>query len=190
MKAAIALLSDYHVQNVARKMVYDIHQRAPIQFFGSLLPAHVSLKQPFTFESLDVLDTWFDSFSKQVAPFQIDLDHLYYDQWDDHAIVGLSVRETPTLRALHNQINHELTSVVSDPSAPHDGDAYRFHLTIELGKVDAINLFKEFYESLPEKSLEVSFTAEQLALFIYTGRIIEPGSFICYKVLSLTARSR
>jgi 2'-5' RNA ligase len=189
MKAAIALLSDYHVQNVARKMVYAIHQRAPIQFFGSLLPAHVSLKQPFIFEDLDILEAWFDSFGSQVSPFRVELDHVYYDQWDDYAIVGLRVRETPTLRGLHNQINRELSRIVTNPSAPHDGDAYRFHLTIELGKVDAINPFKEFYESLTEKSLKLSFTAKHLALFIYAGRTIEPGWFICYKVLSLTARS-
>ena len=189
MKAAIALLSDYHVQNVARKMVYDIHQRAPIQFFGSLLPAHVSLKQPFTFESLDVLETWFDSFSKQVSPFRVELDHVYYDQWDDYAIVGLGVRETTTIRGLHNQINRELSRIVTNPSAPHDSDAYRFHLTIELRKVGVINPFKEFYESVADKSLELSFTAEHLALFIYAGGTIEPGSFICYKALSLTAQS-
>lgn len=48
MKAAIALLSDCHVQNVARKMVYQIGRMGDVKFFGSLLPAHVSLKQTFT----------------------------------------------------------------------------------------------------------------------------------------------
>ena len=189
MKAAIALLSDHLVQNIARQMVYEIHRRAPIEFFGSLLPAHVSLKQPFTFESMDVLEAWFDAFSKQVAPFEIELDHVYYDQWDDSAIVGLGVRETPILRALHNQIHRELKSVVKDPSAPHDGEEYRFHLTIELGKVDTTNPFKEFYESLPAKAVEVSFTTRYLALFLYADPVIKPGSFICYKVLPLAAGS-
>ena len=185
MKAAIALLSDHHVQNVARKMVYNIHQRAPIQFFGSLLPAHVSLKQPFTFEDLDVLEAWFDPFSNEVPPFRVELDHVYYDQWDDYAIVGLGVRETPTLRELHNRINRELRRIVADPSAPHDGDEYRFHLTIELGKAGTTNPFKAFYESLAEKGVNLSFTAEHLALFLYPKEVIEPGSFICYKVHSL-----
>jgi len=187
MKAAIALLSDYHIQNIAREMVYAISQRAPIQFFGSLLPAHVSLKQPFTFESMDALETWFDSFSKRVSPFQIELDHVYYDQWDDDAIVGLGVRETPTLRALHNQINRELKSIVKDPSALHDGDEYRFHLTVEIGDVSTANPFKEFYDSLTEKHVELSFTAEYLALFFYPEKTIEPGSFICYKILPFAA---
>jgi 2'-5' RNA ligase len=189
MKAAIALLSDHQVQNVVRKMVYTINQRAALKFFGSLLPAHVSLKQPFTFESMETLETWFDSFSKRVSPFQIELDQVYYDQWDEYAIVGLGVSETPILRALHDQINGELRGVVNDPSAPHDGDEYRFHLTNKLGKVGNANPFKEFYESLRETRVKLSFAAEHLALFFYPEKTIEPGSFICYKVLPLTAGS-
>src|SRR5512139_505797 len=101
MKAAIALLSDFHVQNVARRMVYEIQRHGGIKFFGSLLPAHVSLKQPFTFEDLDLLEDWFESFSREVAPFRIDLERVYYSEWDRYAIVDLEVLETPILRSLH-----------------------------------------------------------------------------------------
>ncbi len=185
MKAAIALLSDYHIQNVARKIVYQLNQTAEIKFLGSLLPTHVSLKQPFTFENMDVLEDWFDSFSKQIAPFRIDLERVYYDGWDDYAIIGFDVLETPTLRNLHNQINHELQQLFTDPSAPHDGAEYRFHLTIELGKVGTTNPFQLFYDSLAEKEVSLSFMATSLALFLYPREPIEPGSFICYKVLPL-----
>ncbi len=185
MKAAIALLSDYSVQNAVRRMVYEIGQFAQIEFLGSLLPAHVSLKQPFTFESMDALDDWFTSLSSRVNPFRVELDQVYYEAWDEYAIVGLEVREMPTLRELHNQINRELKEVVQDPSAPHDGDEYRFHLTIELGKVGSQNPFKQFYESLPEKQVSLSFQAEHIALFFYADGHIQTGSFICYKVLPL-----
>lgn len=186
MKAAIALLSDYAVQNVARRMVYQMSQQAEIKFFGSLLPAHVSLKQPFTFESMDALEAWFESFSRRVAPFRIELDRIFYDEWGDSATIGLNVHETATLRSLHNQINRELKEVVHDPTAAHDGDEYHFHLTIELGKVDGVNPFRKFYDSLPEKEVGLSFLAEYIALFFYVDGPIEPGSFICYKVLPLT----
>ena len=185
MKAAIALLTDYPVQNAVRHMVYDIGQFAQVEFLGSLLPAHVSLKQPFTFENMDALDDWFTSLSSRVNPFRIELDRVYYDAWDEYAIVGLEVHETPTLRELHNQINRELKEIVQDPSAPHDGDEYRFHLTIELGKVDSQNPFKQFYETLPEKEVALSFQAEHIALFFYADGPIQTGSFICYKVLPL-----
>ena len=186
MKAAIALLADHPVQNAVRRMVYEIYQQDKIEFLGSLLPAHVSLKQPFTFESMESLEGWFNSFSRRVAPFRIELDHIYYDTWGEHAIVGLHVNETPMLRELHNQINHDLREVVKNPSAPHDGDEYRFHLTIELGKVGRTNPFKQFYEALSEKQVSLSFMTEQIALFYYADGPIEKGSFICYKVLPLT----
>jgi hypothetical protein len=89
---------------------------------------------------------------------------------------------------LHNRVNEELKSVVHDPSAPHDGEGYRFHLTVELGEVGKNNPFKQFYDSLPEKSVDLSFTAKNIALFFYTDGPIETGSFICYKVLPLAGR--
>lgn len=188
MKAAIALLSDYSVQNIARKMAYELRQFGEIKFYTSLLPSHVSLKQPFTFENMDVLESWFDSLSKRLAPVRVDLDHIYYNAWDDVAIVGFEVYESPALRSLHNQINRELKDLVKDSSAPYDGDEYRFHLTIELGHVGNRNPFKQFYDSLPETQVALSFTAEYLALFFYTEGKIEPGSFTCYKVLPLQGK--
>jgi len=188
MKAAVVLLSDHQTQNTARRMVFELSQIGDVKFFGSPLPAHVSLKQTFVFESMNALETWFDSFSRRVAPFRIDLDHVYYGEWEDQAIVGFSVYETPALRELHNQLNRELKDVVLDPSAPHDGDEYRFHLTVELGRVGETNPFRQFYDSLPEKHLGMSFMAEHIALFIYADGPIEPGSFFCYKVLPLTGK--
>ena len=188
MKAAIALLSDFHVQNIARKMVYEISRLGSVNFLGSLLPAHVSLKQPFTFDDMNVLEEWFETFSGQIHPFHIDLDHIYYDAWDEYAIVGMAVRETPILRSLHNQINRELSGLFYDPSASHDGAEYRFHLTVEIGKVADANPFKRFYESLPEKQVRLSFDARQIALFLYPYEPIEPGSFICYKILPLSRK--
>ena len=185
MKAAIALLADFKVQNVARRMVFEMSQRTPIEFFGSLLPAHVSLKQPFTFEDMDRLEAWFDSFAAQTAPFDIELSSLYYGEWDQVGIIGFQVMETPMLRALHNQINRELAQVVEDASAPHDGDEYRFHLTVELGKIDITNPFRTFFETIPDHNVQRTFRATHLAMFYYADRPIAPGSFIIYRVMPL-----
>jgi hypothetical protein len=185
MKAAVTLLSDFHVQNIARRMAYEISQYAGIRFFGSLLPAHVSLKQPFNFEDMDLLEDWFESFSRKAAPIRIDLKRVYHDEWDKFAIIGFEVLETRDLRLLHNRVNEELMGLVRDPSAPHDGDDYRFHLTVELGEVRESNPFKQFYDSLPEKNIDLSFTAKHIALLFYADGRIEAGSFMCHKVLPL-----
>jgi len=47
--------------------------------------------------------------------------------------------------------------VVQDTSAPHDGDEYRLHLTVKLGKIGSQNPFKQFYEILPEKQIALPY---------------------------------
>ena len=60
MKAAIALLTDYRIQNFVRKIVFDLNRKYNIDFLASLLPAHISLKQPFYFESMEKLEIGID----------------------------------------------------------------------------------------------------------------------------------
>jgi 2'-5' RNA ligase len=185
VKAALALLADYPTQNFARRMVFELCQQAEIEFFGSLLPAHVSLKQPFVFERMDRLEAWFDALAARILPFEVSLEAVYYDSWPGYAILGLKVVETPLLRALHNQINRELAGVVADPSAAHDGDEYRFHLTVELGPTAQGDPYRDFYDRLAEKTIKHSFRAQHLAMFIYADRPITSGSFILYRVMPL-----
>ena len=183
MKAAIAILADYRAQNFVRRMVFDMEQVYQIDFLASLLPAHISLKQPFSFENMDRLESYFDSLATQIAPFQIELDEIYNSDWDGYGILGINVRETETLRGLHNQINRELGELFMDTSAPHDGAGYHFHMTIELGKVEDQNPYRYYFDGLESKPVDLAYQAKQIALFYYPDH---QRSFICYKVLPLT----
>ena len=183
MKAAMALLADYATQNIARRLVFKMSQAAEFEFFGSLLPSHVSLKQPFVFEDMPRLEAWFDSFAARTTPFDVTLNSVYYSTWEGYGILGFEVVETPVLRNLHKQINRELVEVVANASAPHDGDEYRFHMTVELGPIRQANPFKAFYDSLADKTVNLTFHARNLALFIYADRPIQSGSFILYRVM-------
>ena len=184
MKAAIALLANYRAQNFARRIVFELEKAYQIDFLASQLPAHISLKQPFSFEDVGRLEGFFDSLAAQIAPFQIELDEIYYTEWNRNGILGINVKETDTLRELHNQLNHELSKLFLDTSAPHDGDGYHFHMTIELGKVDKRNPYQAYFEQLENRKVNLSFHAEEIALFYYTGR--GHGSYKCYNVLPLT----
>ena len=124
MKAAIALLADYQAYNFVRKIVFELEQAYQIDFLASLLPVHISLKQPFSFERMERLENYFNSLAAQIVPFQIELDEIYYTEWNRNGILGINVRETDTLRELHNQLNCELSNLFLDASAPHDGDGY------------------------------------------------------------------
>lgn len=187
MKAAIVLLSDDTVQNYARRIVFELNTRYNIPFYASTLPTHVSLKQPFTFESIDALGNYFDALAARIAPFEITLDQLYCEEWSGYGILGLNVIETPELRRLHNLLNEELKGLFKDTRAPHDGSEYHFHLTIEMGKIEGeVNGFQEYYNSVPNPRLNLTFTAGKLALFYYpeAGGVI--NSFITYRVRPLS----
>jgi hypothetical protein len=60
MKAAIALLANREIQNYARRIVFDLNRKYGIRLLASLLPAHISLKQPFSFDSMEKLEKYFD----------------------------------------------------------------------------------------------------------------------------------
>ena len=183
MKAAIAILADYRTQNFVRRIVFELEQAYQVEFLASLLPAHISLKQPFSFESMDRLEGYFDSLAAQIAPFQIELDEIYLTEWEGYGILGINVKETKTLRGLHNQINRELSELFVDTSAPHDGAGYHFHMTIELGKVEDQNPYRDYFERLESRAVNLAYQAKQIALF-YTPD--HQRTFICYKVLPLT----
>ena len=186
MKAAIALLADYNIQNFVRRIVFELDQSYQVGFLASLLPAHVSLKQPFSFEDMGRLESYFDSLATQITPFQIELDEIYYTEWEAYGILGVDVEETNTLRKLHNQLIRELSKLFLEPSAPHDGDGYHFHMTIELMKVGKQNPYQAYFEELEDKKVNLAFQAAEIALFYYTGE--DHRSFMCYKVLPLTGK--
>jgi len=185
MKAAVAILTSREVQNTIRRVVFELDRKYNQPFLGSVLPAHVSLKQPFSFEDMARLESWFDSFAASIKPFQIDLDRFYHTAWEGNGILGLNVVETPMLRGLNERINRELIQVTADPSAAFDGEAYHFHLTIEMGTVGEIDRFLTYYEGLENKAVELRFTARELALFYYADRHLNPEAFLVYKVLPL-----
>jgi hypothetical protein len=113
------------------------------------------------------------------------LEDVYYGEWPGTAIIGYSVRETPLLRGLHNQLNAELSKLFKNTSAAHDGEEYRFHLTIELGAVGERNPYKDAFERVTDKNAVITFTARQLALFYYTRDDFRVGSFTTYRISPL-----
>ena len=184
MKAAIALLADYRVQNFARRVVFDLERRHGIGFLGSLLPAHVSLKQPFEFEDMGKLEAYFDALAASIQPFEIAFDRFYHSAWAGHGILGLNVVETDTLRGLHNRIVSELKGLFADTTAAHDGGGYHFHLTVELGQIAGADVYQQYFDSLPDKKVTLRCVVHELALFYYSGAA-RPGSFMVYRVLPL-----
>jgi len=186
MKAGITILADYTAQNYTRKIACALVQKYHVPFNAVLYPAHISLKQPFTIEDLARLEAYCDELAAQIEPFPIELDELYADEWSGFGLLGLKVVETSTLRALHNRLNRELSQLFSDSSAPFDGDAYRFHLTIEMGEIAGSNPYVAYFESLADKTAHLSFRAEHLGLFYSADE--DQNRYMLYKVIPLSGQ--
>ncbi len=187
MKAGITILADTTVQNYTRKIACELAQKYRIPFNAALYPAHISLKQPFVIEDLARLEAYCDKLAAHIAPFPIELDEFYADEWSGYGILGLRVVETGSLRELHNRLNRELGQLFSDPSAPFDGDAYRFHLTIEMGEIAGSNPYVAYFESLAEKKVHLSLHAEQLGLFYSADE--DQNRYMLYKIIPLSGQS-
>jgi hypothetical protein len=93
------------------------------------------------------------------------------------------VVETPILRSLHEGVNRELARVVADPRAAFDGETYQFHLTLEVGPVGEADVLKAYFDGIDRKEVNLTFTAQDLALFYYGDRPAGPGSYMVYKML-------
>lgn len=185
MKAAIVLLADYRIQNYVSRIILDLNRKYNIDFLASLLPAHISLKQPFSFESMEKLENYFDLLTNSIKPFEIELDKIYYTEWKEYSILGFNIKETNILRNLHNRINREIKELFENTSAPHDGDTYHFHMTIELGKIVGENVYKNYFDNLENRKVNLSYVVKDIALFYYADESFEIGSFMNYKVLPL-----
>jgi hypothetical protein len=71
LRATIVLLTDRETQDFIRKLGVELDDRFNIGLFGCLLPAHVSLKQPFQIANLPAMEAFFDEWVASVEPFDV-----------------------------------------------------------------------------------------------------------------------
>ncbi len=186
MKTAFALLVDHDAHNFIRKLAVDVHSKYQIDFLASLLPAHVSLKQPFEISSLPEAEAYFDQLAQSIQPFDVTLTHLELQigsiDGDELGILWLDVQETPTLRALHDRINRELSERFENTNAPFDGPDYHFHATVELGR-PPVEVYRKIYAEYEQVKVNLTFTAREIVMFYSDDLGSKPGTFITYKIL-------
>lgn len=190
MKVGFALLTDPPTHNTVRKLAWQLHQDYCTGLRASRLPPHISLKQPFAIEALDlpVVERYFDRFAAQIAPFVVSLPGMRVITEpatpDLSGIVWLDVAETPLLRELHNQLNCDLATIFDDASTPFDGDSYQFHLTVAISS-QPTDAYHRIAAQLQKSNLALSYTVREIALFVYDE--VAPGEMDClaYKIASL-----
>jgi 2'-5' RNA ligase len=187
MNVGFALLVDQPTHNFMRKLAFELDRIYRTGLQAALLPAHVSLKQPFFTEDLPAIETYFDTFAASIPPFEITFDaveiQLAAGPNRDTGIVWLAARESPLLRDLHNRLNAELAAGFARSQAEFDGPAYRFHATISMGGQPP-DVYRAIAAAYSRVDLGLTCRVTQILMGVADDQE-PPGPFISYKILSL-----
>ena len=124
MKAAIALILDGAAHAAVRRVTLELHAEGGFGFSGVLLPAHISLKQPFQISNVAQVEAFFDTFASSLSPIDLTLTSLEFWTIDDVIIGYLDVSDDRALRPLHERLNTALEREIGNTDAPFDGASY------------------------------------------------------------------
>jgi 2'-5' RNA ligase len=188
MNVGFALLVDQPTHNFMRKLAFELDRIYRTGLQAALLPAHVSLKQPFYTDDLPAVEAYFDTFAAGIQPFEIAFDAVEVQHTAgpnrDTGIVWLAARETPTLRDLHNRLNAELAARFAHSQADFDGPDFRFHATIAMGGQPS-HIYRAIAAAYSRPDLGMICRVTQILMGVAYDDTDPPGPFISYKILSL-----
>jgi 2'-5' RNA ligase len=190
MRVDIAILPELSTRNTVSRLVWGLHRQYRIGLRAARHPWHISLKQPFAVDdaNLAALETFFDAFASGIQPFIIHLDQLEQQSSPTYpGVLWLAARETPELRALHQQLNTDLQGLLGGAPAAFDGPMFRFHMTLallddeDMKAADIPRLMRDHARIAPN----LAFESYQLAMFISDTDETDRTGFLTYKVKSL-----
>jgi 2'-5' RNA ligase len=167
LKVAFALLPDRELANRVSAAALAAHGATGGRLRWPRMPSHLSLTQPFAIESLPPVERYFDQLAKELEPIVVTLGGIEIQPPSANgpeAVVWVGVRACPALLEVHERLQRDLGAVVTDASAPFEGDGYRFHMT--LGFLPAANLTSS--DHLPQFEGAVA-TLGELGMFLYDG---------------------
>ncbi|MEE1057210.1 MAG: hypothetical protein UH239_08195 [Acutalibacteraceae bacterium] len=113
MKATIVLIANNEAENFGRRMMLQANKYGGMGFEMARLPQHISLKQPFSIPNLEEMEAFFESFVKELTPFEIEFVDM--DLFPSNVLGGipsgcmsLRVKETPELLEAQRKLNERL----------------------------------------------------------------------------------
>jgi 2'-5' RNA ligase len=165
MRVAIALL----MPDVLCNRLAPITLRCRDYGFGLRvlrLPAHVSLKQPFSVPDFESFAHYFNELAARIERQRLRFAGFQFWGTADQGVVVIRVVASPRLRQLHAQLNAELAAAFGETQAEHDGEAYAFHLTVAIGACRAEQV-PHLQADLATWTFPEDTVASKLALFLY-----------------------
>ena len=190
MRAGFAVLANLEAFNLVRKLAWNVHFQYRTGTIDARLPPHISLKQPFAIADLNAVEEYMDELAQAIAPFEVELTRLelrsIIHQGRDYGLLWIAVQENPTLRALHNTLNHELSQRFDDTRADFDGPEYLFHMTVMMGG-QATDVYRAAFAEIADKEVNLRYIVRELAMFVYDEPMGPHGEYLTYKILPIGA---
>lgn len=195
LQAAIALLPDAELSNRLGAAALAAHAASRGRLRWPRLPAHLSLKQPFSVESVSGVELAIDRLAGELAPIRVTLGDVEVQPpspGSPEAVVWVGVVTDPSLLELERRIDAALslpatslpatslpaadvaavpsvtaavTRAVAEAAAPFVSAAYRFHVT--LGFLPTASLGDEASSLPPLAGATATFS--ELGVFVYDG---------------------
>ena len=183
------MLLDYQGHNFARKLAFAIHSRHNTGMIAARLPQHVSLGPGFEIDlkELPQVEAYFREMAQTTPALTLQFTKigLRVSPNDNGGlgIIWMEVCETPVLRGLHRRIYSDIRKFGWKVDWL-DGERYLFHSTLIYGGQPG-DKFREIYNDIPEKQIQLQSRAEQIALFCPPDATNTPGTFFTYQILPL-----
>jgi 2'-5' RNA ligase len=193
MKAGFALLVDGTLHNLIRKLAFELNRDYRIGFRASLVPPHISLKQPFLISDVAAVEAYFDSFAAGIRPFDVALQavevHPAAGPTGDLGVVWIKVSDSRTLRGLHTRLNAELAERFPNTQADFDGPAYQFHATIVAGGQPP-DVYRQIAATLRPPALPRTCRMREVMMCYFDDDSYALGTYSTYKILPLGGKAQ
>ncbi|MDF2803526.1 MAG: hypothetical protein K0S61_3429 [Anaerocolumna sp.] len=187
MKATIVLIANNEAENLGRRLMLSAHRAGNLGFEMARLPQHVSLKQPFSIPNLEVFEEFFDMFAKEVRPVTIKFTNISVFPSNvlgyDSGCIFLNAETSRDLQYLQEMLFTQLDEHIGKCPADHDED-YVFHMTVALGGAP-YNNYEIARSELQKADYKKNLIFDKLGLLYYDDDDIKPGTYFCYKVVTL-----
>jgi|YelNatPaOPRAMG01_1025707.scaffolds.fasta_scaffold09679_5 2'-5' RNA ligase len=167
IKIGIALLvpEDYALF-VRKQEIYLAKKYNTIR--GLLQPPHITVKWPFSVESIKPFEEYCESLAKEIIPFKIYIEG--YGFFEKPRVIFLKVKSSDKLNKLHLKILHDLKEKFGVKKNKFEGTPHlQFHTTLAYEDIDEENFNKAKEELKNAKQPRWSFVFDSIGLFRFTG---------------------
>lgn len=171
MQVDLAVLVNWEIQNLIRKMILKMHLIYGLDLVSTLLPQHVSIKSAFEVDRVDELEIYFDHLAKHISPFVFELQNIELVNFEKEGVMNeviwINVKENQALNNLHHRVNQELKDSLGIPLSPLDGEVFSFHSTLFYRSTNKVplELYEQAFQEIKQKNLNLTCVAHEIAMF-------------------------